>query len=113
MKTGAHSHKKHLGASRTADLRAMARHALIATGLTTYTSHFDSNAPAPTQTMRLADALLDEAARRGFADSIELRTLLTNGRISVRALELIDTALQAIPDVALAEVVNDAFRSEH
>jgi len=91
----------------------MARHALIATGLTTYTSHFDSHAPAPTKTMRLADAVLDEAARRGFVDTNELRALLTSGRISARALELIDTALQAIPDGALVEVVNDTFRSKH
>lgn len=113
MKTGTHSNKRHQGTNRTIDLRAMARHALIAIGLTTYTSHFDSNAPAPTKTVRLADALLDEAARRGFADTVELRALLTSGRISARALELIDTALQAIPDGALAGVVNDTIRREH
>jgi hypothetical protein len=91
----------------------MARHALIAIGLTTYTAHFDSNAPAPTKTLRLADSLLDEATRRGFADTIELRELLTSGRISARALELIDSALQTIPDTALAGVINDAFRADH
>jgi hypothetical protein len=113
MKTSTHSDKRHFVASPVNDLRAMARHALIAIGLTTYTVHFDSNAPAPTKTMRLADSLLDEATRRGFGNTIELREMLTSGRISARALELIDSALQTIPDGALAGVINDAFGVDH
>ncbi len=51
-----------------------------------------------------AKAVLDEAVSYGFEGDLELRSLIMNGLISARTLQLIDEALRAIPETGFADM---------
>lgn len=91
--------------SARSSVRELAKRALLATGLSAFSTHCGEGAGKHDGLMRLAGALLTEAATRGFASDLELRGLLAAGLISARTLDLLDESLACIPEEVIGEIV--------
>jgi hypothetical protein len=99
---------EHESDEATLDIRTLARGALLATGLAAMSTHCSADTSEHGRMMSLANALLEEAQGRGFANALELQALLASGLISARALELIDEALMLVPEEVIADAAMKA-----
>jgi hypothetical protein len=91
-------------------VRDIAKRVLLAAGLSAFSTHCGDAAGQHERLMRLANALLTEAANRGFSHDVELRALLASGLVSARTVDLVTAALEYVSDEGIADVVMKLIR---
>ena len=93
------------GVGAAFDIRELAKRVLLASSLSSLGTLRHDSTNRHARLMKLANLLLNEAAKRGFRFDAELRELLDEGRFSVRTVDLLEKALACIPEDIIGEIV--------